>query len=245
MTRQVQILPTIPKLIEAATDRTIQILKDAIAQNGIATIALSGGSTPKPLYQALVLADIDWSRLHVFWGDERYVSNDHAESNEKMARQAWLNHVPLPSENIHPVLTNLADPAHSAQQYEATIHQICGTTSGDFPAFDLILLGIGDDGHTASLFPHTPSLEVRDRLITVGEKSGQTRITFTFPLINHAHNVLFVLAGESKRPALKEIFATNSDFHQYPAFAVRPQGNLIWMMDQAAGEGILGLEGVV
>ena len=245
MTRQVQILPTIPKLTEAATDRTIQILKDAIAQNGIATIALSGGSTPKPLYQALVLADIDWSRLHIFWGDERYVSNDHAESNEKMARQAWLSHVPLPSENIHPVLTHLADPADSAQQYEATIHQICGTTSGNFPAFDLILLGIGDDGHTASLFPHTPSLEVHDRLITVGEKSGQTRITFTFPLINQAHNVLFVLAGESKRPALKEIFAVNSDFHQYPAFAVRPQGNLIWMMDQAAGEGILGLEGVL
>ncbi len=243
MTRQVQILPTIPKLIEAATDRTIQILKDAIAQNGIATIALSGGSTPKPLYQALVLADIDWSRLHVFWGDERYVPSDHPESNEKMARQAWLNHVPLPPENIHPVLTHLADPADSAQQYEATIHQVCGTKLGQFPAFDLILLGIGDDGHTASLFPHTPSLEVRDRLITVGEKSGQTRITFTYPLINHAHNVLFVLAGESKRPALKEIFAANSDFHQYPAFAVRPQGNLIWMMDQAAGEGLLGLEG--
>lgn len=243
MTRQVQILPTIPQLIEAATDRTIQILKDAIAQNGIATIALSGGNTPKPLYQALVLADIDWSRLHVFWGDERYVPSDHPESNEKMARQAWLNHVPLPPENIHPVLTHLADPADSAQQYEATIHQVCGTTSGQFPAFDLILLGIGDDGHTASLFPHTPSLEVRDRLITVGEKSGQTRITFTYPLINNAHNVLFVLAGESKRPALKEIFAANSDFHQYPAFAVCPQGNLIWMMDQAAGEGLLGLEG--
>jgi 6-phosphogluconolactonase len=246
-TRQVYILPNLPELIESATARTIEILKAAIHDRNIATIALSGGSTPKPLYQAIAQADLDWTKLHIFWGDERYVPSDHPDSNENMARQAWLNQVPLPSTNIHAVPTDLSDPADSALQYEATLHAVfgtAGTSAGNLPAFDLILLGIGDDGHTASLFPHTPALEVRDRLTTVGEKSGQPRITFTYPLINNAHNVLFLLAGASKQPALQQIFSPEADPKQYPAHAIRPKGNLIWMMDQSAGEGILGMEGV-
>lgn len=245
MTRQVHILPTLPDLIEAATALTVEILQAAIHDRGIATIALSGGSTPKPLYQAIAQhSALDWTKLHIFWGDERYVPNDHPDSNEQMARQAWLNQVPIPPENIHPVPTTLPDPNQSAQQYEATLQQVFGTVPGTIPAFDLILLGIGDDGHTASLFPHTPALAVRDRLITVGEKSGQPRITFTYPLINQAHNVLFLLAGKSKQPALQQIFSPTGDPLQYPAHAIRPEGNLIWMMDQSAGEGILGMEGV-
>jgi 6-phosphogluconolactonase len=244
MTRQVYILPTLPELLEAATARTLEILQTAIDQNGIATIALSGGSTPKPLYQALSTSNLDWQKLHIFWGDERYVPSDHPDSNENMARQAWLNQVPLPPENIHPVPTHLANPADSAQQYELTLQQIFEIKPGVFPSFDLILLGIGDDGHTASLFPHTAALGVHDRLITVGEKSGQPRITFTYPLINQAHNVMFLLTGASKQPALREIFSANADANLYPAHAIRPQGNLLWMMDRSAGEGILGMEGV-
>jgi 6-phosphogluconolactonase len=253
-TRQVYILPKLTELIEAATVRTVEILKTAINDRGIATIALSGGSTPKPLYQAIAQADLDWDKLHIFWGDERYVPSDHPDSNENMARQAWLNQVPLPPSNIHAVPTHLSNPADSALQYEATLKAVFGTAAfgtaafgtkaGDFPAFDLILLGIGDDGHTASLFPHTPALDVRDRLVTIGEKSGQPRITFTYPLINNAHNVLFLLAGASKQPALQQIFSPEADSKQYPAHAIRPQGNLLWMMDQSAGEGILGMEGV-
>ncbi len=243
-TRQVYILPTLTELIEAATARTVEILKTAINDRGIATIALSGGSTPKPLYQAIARTDLDWTKLHIFWGDERYVPSDHPDSNENMARQAWLDQVPFPSGNIHAVPTSLSEPIDSALQYEATLNAVFGTTAGNIPAFDLILLGIGDDGHTASLFPHTPALDVRDRLVTIGEKSGQPRITFTYPLINNAHNVLFLLAGASKQPALKQIFSPEADSKQYPAHAIRPQGNLLWMMDQSAGEGILGMEGV-
>ncbi len=244
MTRQVQILPTPTALIEAATARTLEILHQAIEFRGIATLALSGGSTPKPLYQAIAQSNLDWNKLHIFWGDERYVPSDHPDSNEKMARQAWLDQVPLPPSNIHAVPTHFPKPIDSALEYEATIQAVFDTTVGTIPAFDLILLGIGDDGHTASLFPHTPALGVRDRLITVGEKSGQARITFTYPLINNAHNVLFLLAGASKQPALQQIFSPDGDANQYPAHAIRPQGNLIWMMDQSAGEGILGMEGV-
>lgn len=244
MTRQVQILSNLPALIEAATLRTLDILNQAIALRGIATIALSGGSTPKPLYQAIAQADLDWTKLHIFWGDERYVPSDHPDSNENMARQAWLNHVPLPTANIHAVPTHYPDPKDSALAYETQLQAVFGTVSGNMPAFDLILLGIGDDGHTASLFPHTAALGVIDRLITVGEKSGQPRITFTYPLINNAHNVIFLLAGASKQPALQQIFSPEADAQQYPAHAIRPQGNLIWMMDQSAGEGILGMEGV-
>jgi 6-phosphogluconolactonase len=242
--RQVHILPNLPELIEAATARTLDIIQQAIALRGIATIALSGGSTPKPLYQAIAQSNLDWTKLHIFWGDERYVPSDHPDSNENMARQAWLDQVPLPPNNIHAVPTHFPEPTDSAQQYEAKLQSVFGTSEGNLPAFDLILLGIGDDGHTASLFPHTPALGVRDRLITVGEKSGQPRITFTYPLINNAHNVLFLLAGASKQPALKQIFSPVADANQYPAHAIRPQGNLIWMMDQSAGEGILGMEGV-
>ena len=232
----VEVLPDKSALIERSLEIMLTKIEDAIAQRGIVTITLAGGSTPKPLYEKLAEQDLPWEKIHVFWGDERYVPADHPDSNQGMARRAWLDQVPLPAANIHPMPTSATDPADAAAQHEAELQAFFKISDGAFPAFDIILLGIGDDGHTASLFPHTEALQVRDRLITVGNKDGQPRITFTAPLINHAHTVLFLVAGASKRPALDHIFAPEDDDTLYPARLIQPQGELWWLLDQAAGE---------
>ncbi len=248
MTRSIQILPTLTELIPHASNTILDRLTQAINTRGIATIALSGGSTPKPLYQQLAQANFPWEKLHIFWGDERYVPSDHPDSNEKMAREAWLDHVAIPASNIHAVPTGLPNPADAATQYEQTLQQVFNLSGEEIPAsipaLDVILLGMGDDAHTASLFPQTAALNVVDRLVTTGEKSGQPRITFTIPLINQAHCVLFLLAGRSKQPALQQVFAPSNDPTLYPSRFIQPQGECLWMMDRAAGEGILGMEGV-
>ena len=139
----------------------------------------------------------------------------------------------MPDRNIYAVDTTAGDPEQDAKKYEARIQHFFGTEQ-KFPAFDLILLGMGDDGHTASLFPNTEALKVSDRLITVGNKDGQPRITFTIPLINQARCVMFLVAGENKRPALKEVFAEQGDELQYPSRSIQPAGELIWLLDRAA-----------
>ncbi len=244
MTRSIEILPSLTELIPHASATVLDRLTQAIQSRGMATIALSGGSTPKPLYQLLSQANFPWEKLHIFWGDERYVPADHPDSNEKMAREAWLNHIAIPAENIHAVPTHLANPADAATEYEETLKRVFKTSGETIPALDVILLGMGDDAHTASLFPQTAALNVCDRLVTTGEKSGQPRITFTIPLINQAHCVLFLLAGTSKQPALEKVFAMSEDPNLYPSRFITPSGECIWMMDSAAGEGILGMQGV-
>ncbi len=231
----VEILSDKNELIERSLEIVRAKIAEAIAQREIATIALAGGSTPKPLYEKLAEQDLPWEQIHVFWGDERYVPADHPDSNQGMAHRAWLDKVSLPAANIHPMPTDAADPADAAAQHEAELQAFFNLSAGTFPAFDIILLGMGDDGHTASLFPHTDALQVRDRLITVGNKDGQPRLTFTAPLINQAHAVLFLVAGASKRPALDHIFAPEDDDTLYPARLIQPQGELWWLLDEAAG----------
>jgi 6-phosphogluconolactonase len=238
MNKVVEVLPDLPALIERARDIVVEKIQAAIAARGMCTIALAGGGTPRPLYQQLATADLPWQNLHVFWGDERYVPADHPDSNQGMARKAWLDQVPIPRFNIHPMPTDEADPMIAASKFETELEGLFQVPFGEFPALDIVLLGIGDDGHTASLFPHTEALQVRDRLITVGNKDGQPRITFTAPFINHARVVIFLVAGASKRPALAEIFAPTGDETTYPARLIQPQGELWWLLDQAAGEDI-------
>jgi 6-phosphogluconolactonase len=188
------------------------------------------------LYEAIASQDLPWEKIHVFWGDERYVPPDHPDSNQGMARSAWLDKVDIPSANIHPMPTDGATPAADAQKHEVELRDFFGTPEGEFPKLDVILLGIGDDAHTASLFPHTEALQVQDQLVTVGNKDGQPRITFTAPLINHAHCVIFLVAGASKRPALAQIFAPDADALTYPARLIQPQGELWWLLDESAGQ---------
>lgn len=236
MHKTVEVLPDLAALIERSLSIALAKIQTAIESRGLCTIALSGGSTPKPLYEAIAAQQLPWDKIHVFWGDERYVPPDHPDSNQLMARRAWLDSVDIPAQNIHPMPTDDADPADAARKYEAHLADFFHLKRGGFPALDVILLGMGDDGHTASLFPHTEALQVRDRLITVGSKDGQPRITFTAPTINHGRCVMFVVAGANKRPALAEIFAPEADELSYPSRLVQPQGELWWLLDREAGQ---------
>jgi 6-phosphogluconolactonase len=236
--RMIEVLPSQTALIDRSLEIILEKLQTAIAERDQFTIALSGGSTPKPLYEAIAAQDLPWDKIHVFWGDERYVPPTHPDSNEGMARQAWLNKVPIPAANIHPMPTDEADPAVAAAKYDQQLQAFFNVKSGELPSFDVVLLGMGDDAHTASLFPHTPALQVRDRLVTAGNKDGQPRITFTVPLINQARWVLFVVAGASKQPALAQVFAPDADPTTYPSRLIQPSGELWWLLDQAAGQNV-------
>lgn len=231
--KNLEVLPNKSALVERAKEIVIARLQAAIEARDRFTIALAGGSTPKPLYEALSQEDLPWSKIHFFWGDERYVPATDRDSNQLMTRQALLDKIDIPAENIHAVDTMGGDPNLDAQKYEAELQQFFQTQSG-FPTFDLILLGMGDDGHTASLFPHTEALKVRDRLIAVGNKDGQPRLTFTFPLINRARCVVFLVAGANKRPALQQVFAERGDETEYPSRSIDPDGEVLWLLDKEA-----------
>ncbi|MEL6471328.1 MAG: 6-phosphogluconolactonase [Cyanobacteria bacterium J06623_4] len=237
MAPTVEILSDKAALIERAHELTVKTLQTAIAQRDRATIALSGGSTPKPLYTSLISADLPWDKVYVFWGDERYVPHDHPKSNALMAKEAWLKHVPIPEGNIFPMPTGANAPATDAATYESTLKQFFQTGDEDFPAIDFVLQGMGDDGHTASLFPHTPALDVTDRLVTVGDHSGEPRITFTVPMINQGRSVVFLVAGENKQNALSQVFSSDADTHTYPSKLIQ-SANPHWLLDAAAGAGV-------
>ncbi|MGF1569599.1 MAG: 6-phosphogluconolactonase [Nodosilinea sp.] len=232
----IEILPDKSALVQRALKLTVAQIHSAIADHGYCTLALAGGGTPKPLYAGLAQQPLPWEKLYIFWGDERYVAVEHTDSNAGMAKQVWLDAVPIPPTQVFITPTDGHDPAASADQYEATLKTVFGQLQGadTMPQFDLVLLGMGDDGHTASLFPHTPALGVQDRLITVGNKGEAPRITFTVPLINHSRYVLFLVAGASKEPALEQVFSPQGDDLTYPSRLIRPVGSLHWLLDTAA-----------
>ncbi|MGB7417495.1 MAG: 6-phosphogluconolactonase [Thermosynechococcaceae cyanobacterium] len=235
----IEIFADAAQLVQRAAELVTAEVHSAIAQRDRFTIALAGGNTPKPLYEQLATQDLPWSKFHVFWGDERYVPVDNPDSNAGMAQQAWLDQVAIPAHNIHPMETHAADPADAARTYEDHLNAFFGSKSepGQFPQLDVVLLGIGPDGHTASLFPQTEALQVCDRSITVGDKDGQPRITFTVPLLNSARCVIFMVTGANKQTALDQIFAEQADASQWPARLVQPQeGKLLWLLDEAAGQ---------
>ena len=236
MKRFIEVLPDKTTLIARTQEIIANKIKAAIANNDRFCIALAGGGTPKPLYESLAGQDLPWNKIHIFWGDERYVPADHSDSNQLMARQAWLDRVAIPPENIHPMTTDGDSPEADAAKHERELRAFFGVSEGEFPVFDLILLGIGDDAHTASLFPHTPVLQETQKAIAVGNKSGQPRITFTVPLINQADCVLFLVAGANKIDALDHIFTSDADNMAYPARLVQPQGELWWLLDETAGK---------
>ncbi|NEQ40020.1 MAG: 6-phosphogluconolactonase [Okeania sp. SIO3I5] len=230
MNKQIKLLEDKEQLIKQALDICLVKIQEAIAERGQCTIALAGGNTPKPLYESIAAQNLAWDKIHVFWGDERYVAPDHPDSNERMARQAWLDRVPIPPTNIHPMETGAGNPETDASKHDAHLQEFFQVPTGEFPSFDLILLGMGGDGHTASLFPHTDALKVSDRLITVGNKDGQPRLTFTVPLINQARCVIFLVAGADKQTALDQVFAEKADDMNYPSRLIQPQGELQWLL---------------
>ncbi len=240
MDRKIEVLPDKAAIVQRSLSLVLERIQMAIAERGFCTLALAGGSTPKPLYEAIAQENLPWDKIHVFWGDERYVPPDHPDSNEGMTRQAWLDQVEIPAANIHPIPTQPDDPAIAAQQYEQHLKDFFQLPVDQMPSLDIVLLGMGDDGHTASLFPHTEALKVCDRWVTVGNKDGQPRITLTVPILNTARCVLFLVAGANKKPALQQILRETGDFNTYPSRLIQPQaGELWWLLDHAAGDGLM------
>jgi 6-phosphogluconolactonase len=202
--------------------------------------AAAGGSTPKATYEILArdyADELDWSKVHVFFGDERTVPPDHEDSNYRMAHEALLSYVPVGS--VHRMRGEL-QPAEAAAAYEEELREFFGA-SDEPPSLDLILLGIGEDGHTASLFPETSALEIHDRWVVANPvlKLETTRLTLTVPVINSARAVNFLVAGEGKAEALKQILEGDADALQYPAKLVRPAGGPVWIVDRAAARFLL------
>lgn len=209
----------------------------AIASNRKFAVALSGGSTPKTLYELLASPEfrdrVPWGRILWFWGDERFVPHDDPDSNYRMAWDAMLSRAPIPRENIFPVPTD-GDPDAAAAQYETTLKRIYGRASldPDQPLFDVVLLGMGDDGHTASLIPGAPVLQDRNHWVAaVAHGRPEVRITLTYPAIESSRHVAFLVQGGSKTAMFRAIRAGQS---AAPAARVRPQGELIWFVDCAA-----------
>lgn len=235
--QRIEVLPDLESLSQRALEITVEQMELALAERGRFNIALAGGSTPKSLYERISQESLPWAEFHVFWGDERYVPSDHPDSNEGMARRAWLDHIPIPPEQIYPMPTALPDPHQAANQYHQDICAYFHGLGSDKPVFDLVLLGMGPDGHTASLFPHTPALNVTDQFVTVGEKEGQPRLTLTVPVINQARCVLFLVAGANKQAALGQVLTGTGDPETYPARLIQPDETLIWLLDHEAGLG--------
>ena len=212
----------------------------AIAKQGRFTVALSGGSTPRQLFTELAKPEwqkqMDWSKVFVFWGDERFVAPTDAQSNQKMARETLLDYVPIDEKNIFAV-PFLATAELSAKQYEAELKQIFA----DLPKFDLILLGLGADGHTASLFPESKALSEDARWVCPAQSKagGPERITLTYPVINNGAVVCFLVTGAEKATMVKEILEVTPGSEEYPAQRIQPtSGKLLWILDRAAASAL-------
>jgi len=221
--------------IERLADRTAMGAKPF-------TIALSGGSTPRGLHALLaneptIRDRLPWQNLHFFWGDERHVPPDHPQSNYRMAYDTLLSLAPIPSENIHRVHAEEPDAALAAEKYERELRTFFGLEIGQLPRFDCILLGMGADGHTVSLFPRTEALHETTRLVVANwvEKFKAYRVTLTAPVLNHADSVVFLVSGTEKAEALKEVLQGDRQPDRFPAQMIRPDpGKLLWIVDRAA-----------
>lgn len=233
MKAEQKIMPDAQSLIEAATEQFVASARSAIAKRGVFHVALAGGSTPKGLYQKLATSpyveQIDWSRVHLFFGDERCVLPTHDDSNFKMAREAMIDHIPVPQENVHRMPTEEGVAPEVAIRYGRTLADTL-----DGAPLDLVLLGLGPDGHIASLFPDTDALDVTDRMVTslYVEKFDSWRATMTYPVINSARQVIVFIGGEAKAAIVKDI--TTDAVKGLPVQRLSPQGEYYWFMDKAA-----------
>lgn len=238
-----QVLPDADALAAEAARRFVISCGEAVARAGRFTVALSGGSTPRALFGLLAASpyrdQVDWSRVHVAWGDERCVPPNHKESNYLLAREQLLDRVGIPATQVHRIPAELPDREAAARAYEATLRALFGNdvTPEGFPRFDLVHLGVGIEGHTASLFPGNAALFERSRLVVASyvEQVGAFRITVTLPVLNSARAVLFMAAGADKAAILREVREHGPESGQLPAAMVRPvAGQLIWLVDRAA-----------
>jgi 6-phosphogluconolactonase len=255
MNQEVQRYPNLEALSLAAAAFICRLAEECVEKHGSFTLALSGGNTPRPMYEALARPPFDtklpWRDIHLFWGDERYVPPDHPDSNFAMAFRALISKVSVLSQHVHRVPVELDSPEDAGEAYEKILREFFGSlvktephshASGGceaFPSFDLILLGVGKDGHTASLFPGNQALEETKRWVAVVRgpygSPPVPRITLTLPVINRAKCVLFLVSASGKREVIRSILkdldpATRS----YPAARVSPVGRVVWLIDEGA-----------
>lgn len=236
----IEVLDDREALAQRAADWIVTKLLDADAP---IRVALGGGSTPRPAYALLAApprrALVPWERVHWFWGDERYVPHDRADSNFRMALDAMLSHVPVPLANIHPISTQPLPPEKAAASYEALLRRF--SVAGPAPVrtlFDVTLLGIGEDGHTASLFPGSAALAERTRwVVAVRDAKAGPRISLTLPALSNSRDIAFIAAGAEKRPALERLFDGASDL---PLAQLDPVGAVHFFLDRAAAPARLG-----
>ena len=242
MTVDVHRLPDPATLFAAAADVFTRAAIDAVQRRGVFSVALAGGSTPRGLYSLLATDGqwrhtVPWGRVEFFWGDERHVPPDRAENNFRMAYDAMLSHVPVHPERVHRVISEHHDPAVAASWYEVDVRGLTQSRIG-IPRLDLVILGIGADGHVASLFPGTQALTEQTRLVVSNwvDRLGAYRITMTLPLINAARQVMFIATGEEKAAAVRRALRPAEEaLDVMPAQLVQPvQGRVVWLLDLAS-----------
>ena len=235
----VRIFKDAVELSRAAADLFVTLAVQSIRERGRFLVALSGGSTPMALYRLLAREPIDWTRIHVFWGDERLVPPEDPENSYGQAWEALLKHIPIPTENIHRVASEL-DPVAAARDYASILREFAAPPL-DWPRFDLVLLGLGEDGHTASLFPGSPVDATEPVIAVTAQYQGRParRVTLTPPVFNAARQVIFLVTGANKAVTLKGVFSDYNSSEQIPAKRIQPaDGQVTWLVDKAAGKEI-------
>jgi 6-phosphogluconolactonase len=232
------ILDNAEEVARVAADRFIEIAGASIAGQGRFSVALAGGSTPRRTYEILATPDyrnrIDWASVHIFFGDERMVPPTDAESNYRMAYEAMISRLPVPEQNVHRIVGE-GDPGEGARLYEQELKSFF--SDAPWPRFDLVLLGMGDDGHTASLFPYTDALREQQAWVVANwvEKLKTFRVTLTAPAINHAAHIIFMVTGEGKAERLREVIGGARDPERLPSQMIHAvNGSLTWLVDKAA-----------
>ena len=241
---ELKAFPDREALSRAAAETFLRLGANATRDFGVFTVALAGGNTPRRAYEIIAQTwrdapggPLDWSRVHLFWGDERHVPPDHPDSNYCMANDVLIRHVPIPAENVHSIPTELADAWKAAEYYEEELRGFFQLGAGELPHFDLILLGMGADGHVASLFPETKAFEIDDRLVAANwvEPLEAWRITLTLPVLNFAGNVIVMVAGREKSETLRRVVEGPHTPPLLPAERLLPDsGALLWLADKEA-----------
>lgn len=229
-------------LYRAAAQRFARLAQQVAQKSDRFSVALAGGSTPRGLYALLaedaqLCAAVPWAQTHFFWGDERHVAPDHPDSNYRMAASVLLSKAPIPPQNVHRIHGEEADPHDAARAYEQELRSFFVLPDGAYPRFDLVLLGLGSDAHTASLFPGTAALDERNRLAVANrvDKLDATRITLTVPVFNNARCVVFLVSGADKASALKAVIEGPEAPHDVPAQLIQLHaGKIVWLVDQGA-----------
>ncbi len=240
--REIQIVENGEAVSRAAAEMMVNLALKELKSKEPFTVALSGGSTPKNMFAVLandaaLREQMPWDSVHFFWGDERHVPPDHADSNYRMTNEVMLSRVPVPPENIHRIRAENPDAGKAAEDYEQELRGFFKLETEQLPAFDCVFLGMGPDGHTASLFPGTKALHERKRLVVSNwvDKFQSFRITLTAPVLNNADLVIFLVSGEEKAEPLRVVLEGQKQTDRFPSQLIEPtHGKLLWLVDRAA-----------